>query len=243
MLTVAVFNLKGGTSKSTTTLNLGAVLAGKRRVLVADLDGQRTLSFGLGLDGGSPTALDWLNGDEAIAPLATSIKGLDLIPGDIGMFRLGADHDIFTPFLKRIRPLGYDLILMDCPPSLGIASVQAILASDRVLMPTLCEPAALKGLSEAIALIRGENAAIPIDVLRCRYKRQLVLTREADDLLVGSADDLGYRLLYATIPENINVAESIAQQRPVTEYAPSSSGAMAYKSLGKEVTKLWGLGK
>ncbi|MCY7275547.1 MAG: ParA family protein [Phormidesmis sp. CAN_BIN44] len=135
---------------------------------------------------------------------------MSLIPGDIGMFRLTADTDLFTPALKGL--IGFDVVLMDCPPSLSVASVQAILASDRVLVPTLCEPAALKGLSEAVELVRGENTAIPIEVLRTRYKPRLVLTREADDLLIASAEDLNYRLLHTVIPENIQVAESIAQQ-------------------------------
>ncbi|MEP0872042.1 ParA family protein [Trichocoleus desertorum AS-A10] len=242
MLKIAVFNFKGGTGKSTTALNLGAFLAkSKFNTLAIDLDGQRTLSFGLGLDGQEPTALDWLTSDEAIAPFATSVKNLSLIPGDIGMFRLTAEADLFTPSLNGLIPLKYDVILMDCPPSLSVASVQAILSSDRVLVPTLCEPAALKGLSEAIALIRGENPEIPIEVLRTRYKPRLVLTREADDLLIESAADLGYRLLHTTIPENIQVAESIAQQQPVADYASTSSGALAYRSLTKECTKLWGL--
>jgi chromosome partitioning protein len=242
MLKIAVFNFKGGTGKSTTALNLGAFLAkSKFNTLAIDLDGQRTLSFGLGLDGQEPTALDWLTSNEAIAPLATSVKNLALIPGDIGMFRLTAEADLFTPSLNSLIPLKYDVILMDCPPSLSVASVQAILSSDRVLVPTLCEPAALKGLSEAIALIRGENPDIPIEVLRTRYKPRLVLTREADDLLIESAADLGYRLLHTTIPENIQVAESIAQQQPVADYASTSSGALAYRSLTKECTKLWGL--
>jgi chromosome partitioning protein len=242
MLKIAVFNFKGGTGKSTTALNLGAFLAkSKLNTLLIDLDGQRTLSFGLGLDGQEPTALDWLTSDEAIAPPSTSVKNLSLIPGDIGMFRLTAEADLFTPSLNGLIPLKYDVILMDCPPSLSVASVQAILSSNRVLVPTLCEPAALKGLSEAIALIRGENPDIPIEVLRTRYKPRLVLTREADDLLIESAADLGYRLLHTTIPENIQVAESIAQQQPVAEYASSSSGALAYRSLTKECTKLWGL--
>jgi len=241
MLTAAIFNLKGGTGKSTGAINLGAALAtGKRRVLLVDLDGQRTLSFGLGKDGADPTALDWLGGDD-VAPVPTGVKNLDLIPGDIGMFRLTASSDIFAPSLKRIRPLGYDLVLMDCPPSLGVISVQAILNSDRVLMPTLCEPASLKGLSDALKLIRSENEAIPVDVLRCRYRRSLVLTREADDLLVEGATDLGYSLLYATIPENISVSEAIAQQCPVLDYAPNSTGAKAFKSLAREVVKAWGL--
>lgn len=236
MLTVAVWNLKGGTTKSTSAINLGASLArAKYKVLLIDLDGQRTLSFGLGMDGQSPNVLDWLKGK--VKPLETSVKNLMLIPGDIGMFRISSAN--FAKSLKGIRPLEVDIILLDCPPNLGLASVEAILNSDRVLLPTLCEPASLKGLSEAIELIRGDSPDKPVDVLRTRYRRTLVLTREADDLLVESAQDLGYHLLYTTIPENISVAESIAQQQPVTEYAPSSNGALAYKSLAKEVSKLW----
>lgn len=102
------------------------------------------------------------------------------------------------------------------------------------------EPASLKGLSEAVELIRGERADIPIDVVRTRYKPRLVLTKEADDLLIEAAVELGYRLLHTTIPDNIAVAESIAVQQPVSTYAPKSSGARAYQSLAKECIKYWG---
>jgi chromosome partitioning protein len=176
MLKVAVFNFKGGTGKSTTTLNLGAALARTGlKTLVIDLDGQRTLSFGLGLDGQEPTALDWLSTEENTLPVATQLKNLFLIPGSIGMFRLTTTTDLFTPALNKLIPLDYDVIMMDCPPGLGIAAVQAILSSDRVLVPTLCEPAALKGLSEAVSLIRGEDQQKPIEVLRTRHKPRLVL--------------------------------------------------------------------
>jgi chromosome partitioning protein len=236
MLTVAIWNLKGGTCKSTTAINLGASLArSKYKVLLIDLDGQRTLSFGLGMDGAEPTVLEWLDG--TIQPLETGVKNLLVIPGDIGMFRLSDAS--FTKSLKGLIPLEIDVILMDCPPNLGVSSVEAILNSDRVLLPTLCEPASLKGLSEALELIRGESPDKPVDVLRSRYKRTLVLTREADDLLIAGAEDLSYRLIHTTVPENISVAESIAQQHPVTEYAPDSAGALAYKSLAKEVSKIW----
>ena len=239
MLKVAVFNLKGGTGKSTTALNLGAALASpKRRVLLIDLDGQRTLSFALGLDGQTPTALDWLTTEGLFTPLATKTKNLSLIPGDIGLFRLSAESDLFAPALRRLTGF-FDLILIDCPPSLSVASVQAILSSDRILVPTLCEPAALRGFSEALSLIRDERPELPVEALRVRYKPRLVLTHEADDLLIESSVEMDYRLLHTVIPENISVAESIAQQKSISDYAPKSSGAKAYQSLAKECSKLW----
>ncbi len=237
MLKIAVFNFKGGTGKSTTTLNLGACLAtAKRKVLLIDLDGQRTLSFGLGKDGEAPTALDWLN-DDKVQPLETNTKNLSLIPGDIGMFQLTAEKDLFTPALNKLKD--FDVCLMDCSPGLGIASVQAILASDRVLMPVINEPAVLKGLSEALELIRGERPDVPIDVVRVKYRSKLVITREADNLLTEAAKEAGYTLINTLVPENISVAEAIAQQKPVIEYARHSSGAKAYKSLANEYVRLW----
>ncbi len=128
---------------------------------------------------------------------------------------------------------------MDCSPGLGIASVQAIEPSDRVLMPVICEPAVLKGLSEALQLIKGERDDVPIDVVRVRYRSKLVLTREADNLLTEAAKESGYTLLKTIVPENISVAEAIAGQKPVTDYAPRAPGAKAYQSLAKECVRLW----
>jgi chromosome partitioning protein len=252
MLKVAVFNFKGGTAKSTTTINLGACLAtSKRKVLLIDLDGQRTTSFGLGLDGDLPTALNWLNNDGAykprpsragtapyeVQPHLTGTKNLWLIPGDLGMFQLETEDDLFTPALTKLT--GFDMCLLDCSPGLGVASVQAILTSDRVLMPVICEPAVLKGLSEAVELIREERPNVPIDVVRVRYRPQLVITREADNLLSEAAEELNYRLLKTTVPENIAVAEAIAHQQPVTAYSSRSSGAKAYKALATECLEVW----
>jgi chromosome partitioning protein len=238
MLTVAVWNLKGGTSKSTSALNVGAEIAGSGlKVAVIDLDGQRTLSFGLGMDGSAPTVLDWLEGQGE--PLVTNIDNLYLIPGDIGIFQLIPTEDLIGKSLKRLR--GFDLCLLDCPPSLGFASVQAVLNSDLVLMPTLYEPASLKGVSEAMGLIRNEQPDLPVAVLRTRRKSRLVLSREADDLLIAGAVDFNYHLLHNTIPENVAIAESIAQQQPVAQYDAKSPGAIAYRSLAKELMKIWGL--
>jgi len=237
MLKVAIFNFKGGTGKSTTALNLGASLTAKTRlVLLVDLDGQRTLSFGLGLDGQQPTALEWLTQGKA-SPLETGVKNLWLIPGDLGMFQLEAESDLFTPALSKLSE--FDVCLMDCSPGLGAASVQAILASDRILVPVICEPAVLKGLSEAVQLIREERPDVPIDVLRCRYRPRLVITKEADELLTEAAGELGYRLLKTLVPDNIAVAEAIAHASPVIAYSSRSSGSKAYKALAKECLEIW----
>ena len=240
MLTIAVFNFKGGTGKSTTALNLSVALArAKLKTLVVDLDGQRTLSFGMGHDGDAPTSLEWLHG-EKITVIEIE-KNLSLLPGHLGLFKVLTDKDLIGKALKQLKVLDLNTCLMDCPPSLGVVPVQAILNSDRILLPTLCEPAALKGLSEAIALIREESPNKPIDVLRTRYKPRLVLTREADELLQASAGEFGYTLLSTVIPENIPVAEAIAQQQSVIDYSKNSTGSKAYKALAKEVIKLWGV--
>jgi len=237
MFTVAIFNFKGGTGKSTTALNLGASLAtSKRKVLLIDLDGQRTLSFGLGMDGKQPTALTWLREGKA-SPLETGIKNLWLIPGDLGMFQLEANSDLFTPALSKLN--GFDTCLIDCSPGLGVASVQGILASSRILIPVICEPAVLKGLSEAVQLIRDERPQVPIDVLRVRHRPRLVITKEAEDLLAQAASELGYQLLGTKVPENIAIAEAYASFQPVTAYSSRSAGAKAYKALAKECLEVW----
>lgn len=242
-LTIAVFNFKGGTGKSTTAENLGACLVSKKlKTLLIDLDGQRTLSFNCGVDGESPTALDWLSSEDAIAPVATKVKRLDIIPGDIGLFRLRPSTNVIELGLNSIRPL-YDVILMDCPPSLSEIASQALLSCDRVLMPTLCQPAALKGTIEAIQLIRGDASTKPIDVLRVWYEANLVLTDEADEMLISGASELNYNLLLTTIPKNVRIAEAVAHQQPITSYAPKSTGARAYKKLASECVASWGIKK
>jgi len=115
------------------------------------------------------------------------------------------------------------------------------LTCDRVLIPTLNEPAVLKGLSEAVQLIREERPHLPIDVVRCRYRGRLAVAKQADEMLQEASDELGYRLLETKIPENISIAEAIAPQQPVTEYAPRSTGAKAYKQLARECLSIWGI--
>jgi chromosome partitioning protein len=236
MLKVAVWNLKGGTSKSCTVQNLGAELAraGKRTVLI-DLDGQGTLTYALGMTGAAPTVLDWIEGNAY--PLTTDHEGLYLVPGDVGMFQVAEDEDLMGPALHRLK--GFDLCLMDCPPSLGFAAVQAVLSADRILVPTLCEPAALKGVDDAVQFIQEERPGIPIDVVRTRYRSRLVLSRDMDQQLAIQAVAAGYRLLDTPIPENIAIAEAIAHQVPVHDHDSTCTGAIAYRQLAEELLHHW----
>jgi chromosome partitioning protein len=238
MLKVAIWNLKGGTGKSSTAQNLGAELAvaGFKTVMI-DLDGQRTLSDSFGMDKATPNILDWMDGKGQ--PLLTEVERLYLIPGDIGTFQLSSEDNQLRPQLSRLK--GFHSCLMDCPPSLGAPTLQAIWNADRLLLPTLAEPASLKGLREAVELIREERPSLPIDVLRTRYKPRLVISRESVEQLMKGEQAADYTLLTTAIPENVAIAEAFAHQIPVNEHAPSSVGALAYQLLAQEVSGAWGL--
>jgi len=238
MLKVAIWNLKGGTGKSSTAQNLGAELAvaGFKTVMI-DLDGQRTLSDSFGMDKATPNILDWMEGRGQ--PLLTEVDRLYLIPGDIGTFQLSSEDNQLRPQLSRLK--GFQICLMDCPPSLGAPTLQAIWNADRLLLPTLTEPASLKGLREAVELIREERPSLPIDVLRTRYKPRLVISRESVEQLMKGEQAADYRLLNTAIPENVAIAEAFAHQIPVIEYVPSSVGALAYQLLAQEVAQTWDL--
>jgi len=238
MLKVAIWNLKGGTGKSSTAQNLGAELvAAKFRTVLIDLDGQRTLSYSFGMNKSSPNVLDWL--ERRGQPLLTGMDGLYLVPGDIGMFQISSEEDVLGQALNRLK--GFDVCLMDCPPSLGAPTLQAIWNADRLLMPTLMEPASLKGLAEAVELIKDERQDLPIDILRSRYKPRLRISREAAEQLLEGVKQSRYTLLKTAIPENVAIAEAMARQVPVSDYLAGSVGAAAYRDLAQEVASLWQL--
>lgn len=230
---ISVFNFKGGVGKSTAVVNLGAALATqKRKVLVIDLDAQRTLSFALAKEGKSPTVIDWFNQTSEI-PIETSHLNLYVFPGDFELLNYSVTDGLISQSLKRL--IGYDVIILDCPPAINPISVEAILSCDRLIIPIVSEPAVIKGLAEAVELVKEEDEALPIDVLRSRYRSRLVITKEIDELLTKDADELGFNLLKTTIPENIAIAEAVSSQVSVLDYAPNSVGAKAFKKLAREI--------
>lgn len=250
---VAVSNQKGGVGKTTTTLNLGAALAERDlRVLVIDLDPQGNASSGLGVpkssvDGGVYDVL--LHGhdvrDEA---RVTAVEGLELLPACNAL--VGAEVEL-SAAVGRERRLhaaltparsDYDFVLIDCPPSLGLLTLNAFVAADGVLTPLQAEYYALEGLGallETMAEVRRWlNPHLAHDgVLLTLMDRRTNLGCEVE---AEARQVLGDRVLDTVIPRNVRLAEAPSHGQAAVSWAPSSRGAVAYQRLADELLRRHG---
>lgn len=246
---IAVTNQKGGVGKTTTAINLGASLAtADLRVLVVDLDPQGNSTSGLGLDKGSvqPSAYEVLmgeQGDPSAAIYPTEMETLDLLPANraliaatVQLLDLSGREFRLRHALDLLRDR-YDFILVDCPPSLGILTVNALVASDSVLIPIQCEYFALEGLSDLMATVQHIR-----ETLNPPLRIEGVLLTMYDDRLNLSAQirqnvsaHLGSRLLQTHIPRNIRLAESPSFGKPIVLYDARSKGANSYLKLAQEI--------
>jgi len=250
---VSMCNQKGGVGKTTTTINLGAALAEYgRKVLLVDFDPQGSLSVGLGLN---PHEMELtvynllmqhdVKLDDVVVP--TGVPGMDLLPSNIDLSAAEVQlvHEVAREQTLQ-RVIGpaiekYDVILIDCQPSLGLLTVNALTASDGVLVPLECEYFALRGvalLKTTIDKVRERlNPDLEIDgVLGTMFDGRTLHSREVMQRLVQA---WGEKVFHTVIRRTVKFSDSTVAGEPITSYASDSTGADAYRQLAREVAQRW----
>ncbi|AXT85263.1 chromosome partitioning ATPase [Aeromicrobium sp. A1-2] len=246
---IAMCNQKGGVGKTTTTINLGAALVETgRKVLLVDFDPQGSMTVGLGISAHElEQSIYHVLMDREISIkdliMSTAVDGLDLVPSNIDLsaaeMRLVTEvgrEQVLARVLKPIR-MDYDVILIDCQPSLGLLTVNALTAADGVLVPLECEYFALRGvalLKDTIEKVRDRtNDELQIiGLLGTMYDSRTLHGKEVLATLVEGWGDL---VFHTVIRRTVKFSDSTVAGEPITEYAPTSPGAESYRQLAREV--------
>lgn len=245
---IAVANQKGGVGKTTTVVNLAAVLASlKKTVLVIDLDPQANATSGLGVEPKNgislyPALVNTDNVDDVI--VGTVVENVNIIPAEVNL--AGAEieiarmqdhlHGVSRVLAPVIASGVFDFILIDCPPSLGILMSNALAAAESVLIPMQCEYYAMEGLSVITGLVErmrtsGANPRLRIDgIVMTMYSH----TKLSDEVVEQVRSHYGDAVYEAIIPRSVRAGEAPSFGLPVVTYAPSSSVAEGYVAFGKE---------
>ncbi len=247
---LAIANQKGGVGKTTTTVNLAASLAAtKKKVLLIDLDPQGNAPTASGVDkhGVEAGAYEVLMGQESMADVIHSSidVGFDVLAGnsdltaaEIGLLELDQKEHKLKNAIDLVRHK-YDFILLDCPPSLSMLTINGLSAAEGVIIPMQCEYFALEGLTDLITTIEGvkqaSNPSLEIEgILRTMYDPRNSLTKDVSEQLKAHFSDKVYR---TCIPRNVRLAEAPSFGMPVISYDKHSKGAMAYLALAGEMIR------
>jgi len=246
--TIAVINQKGGVGKTTTAINLGAYLAKMgRQVLLVDLDPQGNATSGLGLDKQNlnSTMYDVLfNEAEAASTIReTNITGLLILPANAQL--AAAEVDLATEAKREYKlkealaNLTYDYILIDCPPALGLLTINALTAADKVLIPVQAEYYAMEGLGQLLDIIQrvrsGLNGRLEIlGVVVTMFDSRNSL---AEQVVSELKKHFGDKVMSTIVPRNVRLAEAPSYGKSIAQHDKWSKGARAYKQLAKEVDK------
>jgi chromosome partitioning protein len=250
---VAVCNQKGGVGKTTTTINLGAALAEQgRRVLLVDFDPQGALSVGLGIQAHDIDATVYnllMERDVTVHDVLhkTGVNGMDLLPSNIDLS--GAEvqlvHEVGREYvlggvLQPLKP-DYDVILIDCQPSLGLLTINALASADGVIIPLECEYFAMRGvalLMETIDKVTHRlNTKLTIDgLLATMYDSRTLHTRE---VLASIMNGFGEKVFHTVINRTVRFPDATVAGEPITSFDSGSMGANSYRELAKEVLERW----
>ena len=252
-ITVAIANQKGGVGKSTTAINLGAGLAFQgERILLIDLDPQGNTTSGLGIDRAAIeySTYDLLVEDVAIEDIVepSSVRNLFVVPATIEL--AGAEIELVSMFSREAR-LGnaikgiqdsYDFVLIDCPPSLGLLTVNGLAAADEVLIPIQCEYYALEGVSQLLRNVqlvqRNLNPQLEVEgVVLTMYDGRTTL---AADVVAQVREHFGETTYRTVIPRTVRLSEAPSYGEPIEAYDPMSRGAIAYRELAREFRRRHG---
>ncbi|OYV94543.1 MAG: chromosome partitioning protein ParA [Acidobacteria bacterium 21-70-11] len=245
---VAIANQKGGVGKTTTVMNLGAALAAcEQTVLALDLDPQSNCSSGLGWAGEGPTSYEVLEGLTPLrdAAVATRFPGLDLLPARRDL--VGAEVELLADpeRAQRLRqalaasPTDHQWVLIDCPPSLGLLTLNALVAADAVLIPIQCEYFALEGVSELMRTLDrvrdAWNPELAVDgAVLTLYDERVSLSHQVVDEVRRFFGEAAFATV---IPRNVRLAEAPSFGRTILEYDIRSRGAQAYLALAEEMLR------